>query len=71
MTTTDIIMYGALIGQLIGAVVGVVCVAIMFNRRAKERREKANQQAGVSLTPPAEREPDRPDWHGAPASRPR
>lgn len=67
----DIVMYGALVGQTIGVIGGMVVVALMFRRRAKERRERAAREAGQSLTPPAAPGPDRPDWHGAPAGKPR
>jgi glycerol uptake facilitator-like aquaporin len=67
----DIVMYSALVGQAIGAIGGVVVVVLMFRRRAKERRERAEREAGQSLTPPAAPGPDRPDWHGAPAGKPR
>jgi glycerol uptake facilitator-like aquaporin len=71
MTKIDVMMYAALIGQALGAAVGVVCVVIMFKRRAKERREKTESQAGGLSIPPAARGPDRPDWRGAPAGKPR
>jgi hypothetical protein len=70
MTRTDL-MICALIGQALGVMGGFVCVAIMFRRRAKERRERAERETGQSFTPPAAPGPDRPDWHGAPASKPR
>jgi hypothetical protein len=41
----DIVMYGALIGQVMCGLGGIVAVAIMFRRRAKERRERAEQRA--------------------------
>jgi hypothetical protein len=66
----DIVMYGALVGQAICAVGGIVVVVLMFRRRAKERREKAEREAGQSLTPPAAPGRDRRDWHGAPAGKP-
>jgi hypothetical protein len=70
MTRTDL-MICALIGQAVGVMGGFVCVAIMFRRRAKERRERVERDAGQSLIPPAAPGPDRPDWHGAPAGKPR
>lgn len=71
MTKTEIEMLWALIGQALGTVVLLVVVVIMLKRRAKERREKALREASRSLTPPAAPGPDRPDWRGAPAGRPR
>ena len=41
MTRTDL-MICALIGQAVGVMGGFVCVAIMFRRRAKERRERSS-----------------------------
>lgn len=61
----------ALIGQAIGAIGGMVVVVLMFRRRAKERRERAERAAGQSFIPPATPGQDRPDWHGAPAGKPR
>jgi hypothetical protein len=63
--------YVFLIGQAIGVLGMLVTLAIMLWLRAKERREKATCEAKSSLIPPAARGPDRPDWRGAPAGKPR
>jgi hypothetical protein len=44
MTTTDIAMYAALVGEAFGALGLTVVVVIMFRRRAKERRERTAQR---------------------------
>ena len=69
--TRTALMICALIGQAVGVMGGFVCVAIMFRRRAKARRERAQREAGQSLIQTAAPGPDRPDWHGAPAGKPR
>jgi hypothetical protein len=63
--------YVAYVGQAVGVFGMLVAFAIMLWLRAKERREKAKRQVERSLTPPAEPAPDRPDWRGAPAGKPR
>lgn len=63
--------YVALIGQAISVLGMLVAFAIMLWLRAKDQREKAKREAEGALTPPAALEPDRPDWHGEPTSRPR
>jgi hypothetical protein len=42
---TDLLMYGALVGQALGVIGGLVVVILMFRRRAKERRERADRRA--------------------------
>ena len=69
--TRTALMICALIGQAVGVVGGFVCVAIMFRRRAKARRERAQREVEQSLTPPAAPEQGRPDWRGGPVSKPR
>lgn len=61
---TDILMYGALAGQMACALGGVFCVVLMFRRRAKRRRERESTRLA---TP----EKDQRDWHVAPVSKPR
>jgi hypothetical protein len=68
MTQDD---YVAFTGQAIGALGMWIVIAIVFRLRAKERREKAKRAAEGPLIPPAAPEQDRPDWHGAPAGKPR
>jgi hypothetical protein len=68
MTDPDI-DYPSLIGQYIGVLGMLVVTAIMFIRRAKERRDKAKREADGSPTPLAAPGQDRPDWHGAPAGK--
>jgi hypothetical protein len=63
--------YVFLIGQAIGVLGMLVTLAIMLWLRAKERREAAEREAGALPTPPAAPGQDRPDWHGAPAGKPR
>ena len=63
--------YVALMGQAIGVLGMLVILAITFWLRAKERREKAEHEAGPPASPPAAPGPDRPDWRGAPAGKPR
>ena len=64
---TDAVTYSLLAAQALFALGGIAAVVVMFKRRAKERRDKAQRPT----SPPATPEPDRPDWHGAPAGRPR
>jgi len=63
--------YVFLIGQAIGVLGMLVTLAIMLWLRAKEQREKARRAAERSPSPPAAPGPDQPDWHGAPAGKPR
>jgi hypothetical protein len=62
--------YQTLTGQAIGVFGMLVVLALAFRRRAKERREEAEREAGALPTPPAAPGPDRRDWHGAPAGKP-
>lgn len=71
MTDRDIWTYGPLIGGALGDIGGIIGVAIMFKRRMKERREKAERGNGRLAIPPAAPALDPRDWHGAPASKPR
>jgi hypothetical protein len=63
--------YIFVIGQVVGLSGMLVVLALAIWRWAKERREQAAVTASRSLTPPATPEQDRPDWHGAPAGKPR
>jgi hypothetical protein len=63
--------YVFLIGQAIGVLGMLMTLAIMLWLRAKEQREKAKRAAEGPLIPPAAPGQDRPDWHGAPAGKPR
>lgn len=59
------------IGQVIGISGMLIILAIAIWRRAKEQRDKTQRGTRISFTPPAAPERDRPDWHGAPAGKPR
>jgi hypothetical protein len=63
--------YVYVIGQVVGLSGMLVVLALAIWRWAKERREQAKGEASRSLTPPAAPGPDRRDWHGAPAGKPR
>jgi len=63
--------YVALMGQAIGVLGMLVVLAITFWLRAKEQRAKAKREAEGPPTPPATPAQGQPDWHGAPAGKPR
>lgn len=67
MTNDEYFWLGA---QAFGVCGMILVTATLYVLRTKERRKKEREASGP-LTPPATPAPDRPDWHGAPASKPR
>lgn len=63
--------YFFFIAQYVGLSGMLVVLALAIWRHGKEQRDKKNREAGRSLTALAAPEPDRPDWRGAPAGKPR
>lgn len=68
MMTDQQYEYIAYAGQAIGVLGMLATLIIMLWLRSKDQRGKTERE---SLTPPAAPGPDRRDWHGAPAGKPR